>query len=531
MGETFSQLVKRLREQAGLTQERLAKKSGLSPSIISKYERDKASTKAPTRVRDETLELLADGLGLSQDSPDRRRLVEVAWEREQQERDTTSRLRFARLLGPIEESGKGGTVHSTDDLKQYYSQPRVLERMEEVADCTVWMLGEASKLKLDKVGAEEILDTTQGSSSLFRHLGQDDRWSRTILSAMEHKWNVVSLYRMTGDLERAFEVIREIRNLSVCPEQYIPRYFRRIGELRPTYNLLIVPHIGALLALSTHNPSVVDTAFFYPATHPDSAPYIDSLINHFNLLFAETVQLARTYKPRSSEWEDTLTSTCQLEADEFMANNHIDTLTMPPSLHDELLKEWLRLENDQSSMAFRRLKTHQIQRREAFEHHVRSFKYLIIMPQRCFEDTLREGRYALENPLYPNKYITVDTRQVVEHIEYLIRTLRRYDNFDIALIADRDPYAEELLRTPWLVKGEASVLIEPYTESEDGQHLVVASELEITEPSVVRAFRQQFLEIWSAIADPDKAKHKKNVIEWLTRLLEEAKDTGEGSRG
>jgi len=183
-------------------------------------------------------------------------------------------------------------------------------------------------------------------------------------------------------------------------------------------------------------------------------------------------------------------------------------------------------------MAFRSLKTHNTQRREAFEHHVRSFRYLIIMPRLSFEDAVRYGRYAVENPLYPDNYITVDTRKVVEHMEYLIRTLRRYDNFEIALTADKDPsYAEELLRTPWLVKGEASVLLEPYTKSEDGKHLVVASELEITEPSIVRSFRQQFLDIWNALADPDKAKHKEDVIGWLTQLLEEAKNKLEGSPG
>jgi hypothetical protein len=182
-------------------------------------------------------------------------------------------------------------------------------------------------------------------------------------------------------------------------------------------------------------------------------------------------------------------------------------------------------------MAFRRLKTHQIQRREAFERQVRSFKYLIIMPQRSFEDAVQECRYPAENPLYPNEDVPLEKRQVVEHIEYLICNLQLYDKFEIALIADNNPYAKDLLRTPWLVKGEASVLIEPYTESGDGQRHMVAAELEITEPSVVRAFRQQFLDIWNAIADPDKAKHKDNVISWLTQLLETVNSKGADPRG
>jgi hypothetical protein len=80
------------------------------------------------------------------------------------------------------------------------------------------------------------------------------------------------------------------------------------------------------------------------------------------------------------------------------------------------------------------------------------------------------------------------------------------------------------------VKGEAVVLIEPYTESEDGQGFQVTADLEINEPSVVHAFLRQFLEIWAAIADPDKAKHKEDVISWLTTLLEEVDSKPEVSR-
>jgi transcriptional regulator with XRE-family HTH domain len=128
----------------------------VSPAEISKIEQDKAS---PT-IRSTTLEMIADGLGLSTDSPDRRLLFEVAWEREQRKRLMTSDL--AQLLGaikasfPDETSKEGGAPDRADALQQYYSQPRVLVSMEEVADCTVWMFEEASKLKLDKVGAEEI---------------------------------------------------------------------------------------------------------------------------------------------------------------------------------------------------------------------------------------------------------------------------------------------------------------------------------------------------------------------------------------
>jgi hypothetical protein len=278
-----------------------------------------------------------------------------------------------------------------------------------------------------------------------------------------------------------------------------------------------------MLSLSTHNPAVVDAAFFYPAKHSDSAPYIKSLTDHFNLLFAETTQLARTYKHHSTEWEDTMTATCQLGADQLLANNCIDNITMPPALYDELLEQSLGVEKVYSAMAFRRLKTHHIQRREAFERNVKSFKYLTIMPRRSFEIALglsiedNRCHYPMESASDPSQFITVNKRQAFEHIEFLIDDLRHYDNFEIALSEDNHPYLKYLQHTPWLVKGEASVLTATFTENG-----VIASELELSEASIVRSYRQEFLTIWNEVADQDKAKQKEKVIGELMKLLDDA---------
>ena len=526
MSETLSQLVKRLRKQTWLTQKTLAEKSGLSTSFITKLERDDKKMALAT-IRTSTLEQLADGLGLSKDSPDRQLLIELALERNQREKTSS----IAPLLEKIPDVENGSTSNREVDL----SKPGVFTQMEDVADCAVWMLSQAPEL--DEIGEEEISITTQGSSAIFIQLGQEKRWADTIRSVMqERKWNVVTLYRMTGNLERAFEVIQEIRNLSICPTQHIARQFRQIGALRPTYSLLIVPRIGGLLALSTHNPAVVDSAFFYPDTkEKEFEPHIKMLTNHFDLLYAETTQLARTYQPRSSEWEDTMTAACQLEAEELLANNSLDSTNMPPVLYDELLQKSLSLENVHSAMAFRRQKTHHIQRREAFERNVRSFRYLTIIPKHSFENALglskdkdKEGQccYPVEYARNPSQYITVDKRLAIEHIEYLIRDLRRYENYEIALIEDDHPHAKDLLYNPWLVKDEAVVLTATFTERG-----VIASEMELIEPSIVRSYRHEFLTIWSELTDPDKTKQKDKVIEELAGLLEKAKSKTDASYG
>ena len=70
-GTTFGAMLKRLRLAAGLTQERLAERAGVSAKAIVNLEND------PTRMpRLETVTRLADALGL--DREDRARLLAAA---------------------------------------------------------------------------------------------------------------------------------------------------------------------------------------------------------------------------------------------------------------------------------------------------------------------------------------------------------------------------------------------------------------------------------------------------------------------
>jgi transcriptional regulator with XRE-family HTH domain len=136
MAETFGGLVKRFRNQIKLSQKRLAKDCGLSLAQIVRIEGDDTHKNAPKTFRIDTLERLANGLRLSQ--ADRNLLFEVAWEREQQYQARTSDL--ARLVRGLlktsstdEESKEGETPDYADD-RQKYSQPRVLVRLQDVAD-------------------------------------------------------------------------------------------------------------------------------------------------------------------------------------------------------------------------------------------------------------------------------------------------------------------------------------------------------------------------------------------------------------
>jgi hypothetical protein len=180
-----------------------------------------------------------------------------------------------------------------------------------------------------------------------------------------------------------------------------------------------------------------------------------------------------------------------------------------------------------ATAAFLSLKTHHIQRREAFERNIQSFTYRTIMPWRAFEDAVGlsenapECRYLVSYASGPDRYITVEKRLALEHMKHLVDDLRRYENYEIALVKDH-PSVEDLLYTPWLVKGDVAVLTAIFTKSEAGQHSVFAAEFELTEASLVRIYQQEFLKLWDQVADPDKVRQKDNVIRELTKILERA---------
>jgi transcriptional regulator with XRE-family HTH domain len=115
MNETFAQILLRLRKKAKLTQKRLAEKTHISPEEISILERDDTSKKSPTVIRYSTLEALANGLSLSEDSPERRQFFEAAAERNQQRRLRASKLEsFLLGSGEILETTQRTYVESHD---------------------------------------------------------------------------------------------------------------------------------------------------------------------------------------------------------------------------------------------------------------------------------------------------------------------------------------------------------------------------------------------------------------------------------
>lgn len=82
---------------------------------------------------------------------------------------------------------------------------------------------------------------------------------------------------------------------------------------------------------------------------------------------------------------------------------------------------------------------------------------------------------------------------------------------------------EELVRTNWLVKGEYSVFLVSWCPADDGNEVI---NIGITEPSVVRASRTWFLEIWQGLGR--QSWDKRTVQQWLSRQVDELQSRVDG---
>lgn len=96
--------------------------------------------------------------------------------------------------------------------------------------------------------------------------------------------------------------------------------------------------------------------------------------------------------------------------------------------------------------------------------------------------------------------------------------LRKYDNYEIAFVSKKD--FNNITNIYWAVKGNLSVFIETLNMGKtvhDNNSFNSEMNFIINEKSVVNAFSNYFLKIWSGI--PDENKNKSNSINLLQSLI------------
>ena len=105
----------------------------------------------------------------------------------------------------------------------------------------------------------------------------------------------------------------------------------------------------------------------------------------------------------------------------------------------------------------------------------------------------------------------VAPEDIIEHINNIIFMLKKYANYEIALVGENE--IDSSIKYHWIVKEKVSAQIHVWRDNQldSGVNYV------IEEPTIVRAFGQHFINIWEQIAPVNREKEE--VIKCLKEQI------------
>lgn len=350
----------------------------------------------------------------------------------------------------------------------------------------------------------EILLTFQGDQDYFlEYVELVAPWRRAVLAALHKGWDFRHLWQLSKDANRSLRLVQDMLEMLGLKGRYQPFYFARYGVVIPSYELLLVPNIGALLGFSTQQAHSVDAAFFY--RDPKAFEVLDG---HFAQLFNQTVPLIKAYPVH----DPVLLSDVCVEAEErpgdrLSVKDGLSEFTLPLPINGQYPQEatqgiiGIQIANHQRRLA-------------AFRKQVQEYRFRDICPKSAIERLVIHGQYAHDDQcFFTERTVTENERQA--HLRNVVEFLRQYDNYEVALVDDTE--GKLITSGSWLVKGDHTILLETWSQRDEGD--CVEIDLEITEPAIVGAFRGHFAEIWEGISPQNRAKEY--VIWWLEQQIDQ----------
>jgi hypothetical protein len=345
----------------------------------------------------------------------------------------------------------------------------------------------------------QILLTSQGRSSLDEVPELRGAWGHALYSALKRGWGVSHLLRLERDERRAVRFVKKMLILLGTEGSYRPYYFNRYGILSPPYDLVVVPDMAAFIVFASGQPERGDSAIYIQ--HRDQ---IKILRHHFTQLQSQASPLLRVFGPNEREafWVATTVAE-ETPGDRLLSQHHPAALTTPQTWWRQGTTWAMGLGLGESEL--NSLIAQQLARQHAFEDQVRTFRYRDICAMRSIRLLTEVGHFT-HSPVRPD--IALDWHERIEFLRHLIGLLERHTNYELALI-DESTEANSLLHN-WWVKGDHTVLLET---TRPGDETRIEIDLMITEPTLVRGFRDAFEDMWGNIAP--QFREKQEVLYWL----------------
>lgn len=513
----FGDLLKRLRLERGFTPQSLAKAIGVDPSMVYRWERN-ASVPKISRAPDD-VDRIAEMLKLDPRTAERLRQAQIRSHREppapRPKRPKPPRSDIGQQIlervGPPKSAGAPSRVGFLTSTPEPHTAPDALARRAQLARTAITLLEEAAKR--DPVDDHPIQISMQGKI-LFEDLpGEASKlrteWQNALRSALKRGWEVEQLWRLDRNIDRTLNLVVMMLDLVGSP-RYRPRFFERVGALRPPHDVIVVPGVAALLLLAGTSQEYVDE--YIILTAPTD---IASVAAYFRQMSDVTRPSLRGFEERNQEVEFTraLVASEEKPGGRKLVKLGLTAVSYPEPFFDEgsawamkMFVTGLVSPNDRVEYLslLRR-------RRQAFLKYVHDDDYRDICPRSALDALATNGDYPPDAPPSGLRW-PVELR--LAQMESLRDLLRDYPRYQLALLSE-DEVRRISPEPTYVINGGDTAFIRTWSRDSSGERVVI--NLEVAEPRLVEALATHFDEQWEQIAELHRDKDY--VIKYIDRLI------------
>lgn len=339
-------------------------------------------------------------------------------------------------------------------------------------------------------------------------------WRSALRAALRRGWELDQLWRLDKNIDRSLQLVATMLDL-VGMGGYHPHYFSgRSGVLRPPYDVLVIPGSAALLLFATEQPNYLDRAILL--SEPEQ---VELVCAHFEQLCAQTKPLLRGFVPQVHEMVYTreLVDAEARPGGRLLIKDGPGGITCPPAwLRAD--SHWMRSVVTSGMVSAADLPEYlaSLRRRaEAFQTYVREYDYYEICPRRAIERLAEAGEYPQDMPRAEQGW-PLELR--IEHLENMVAMLRSHERYHLALLDA--PEEADIPTKPFLtIAGDRRAYMATWTRDAAGK--AIQMDIEIAEPTIVAALREQYEAWWERI--PERHRDRDYVIGVLEQYIRNVK--------
>lgn len=332
---------------------------------------------------------------------------------------------------------------------------------------------------------------------------------KMIIKVLSNGWRVSILIRFNNNLERTIRFVDDMQQYLMIGKCTI-YYTSKFDPFMSGREVMAIPHIGALVALSTKLNNQPDSAFLFRNTAA-----INIFMKNFGQMISFASPLIEKYSIYESiEYRRIITEFDEIRGNRYLWKDGVSSLSISLELYEKYLKKSRR-----SSGEIVKLMGYHRRRLESFNELLKYYNYKNILTKQSIENMVKYGEYSFNELYLVGKYKATPL-DVLENLKNMVYLLKKHDNYEIAFV-DKTMFKLES-NLQWIIKEQKEVLFHMENKSEaialgnDSQNIF--SYAIVREPMIIKAFEEKFLDIWNYIVPQDK--DKREVIIWIERQIE-----------